>query len=202
MENERRGGRPIYIERAGESDFGIAELAARFSKAGYGHWDEIFKLAPQELRIYTRDHSRNIPLRGELYERFMRFKSMLGAYRREMHNAETHKVEILESTNFERVFVVDDFPIAIIDTNSSLMVENLLLGIEAFVDTPENEGSANLKEEDLRKDIDFLNFYFGLGIELKVEGIRVDAEIPDNVRVVPVAVVDPRQIRRRPSGAA
>lgn len=173
-----------------ESTFGVSELATSFARVGYRHWDEVLSSRLGMLRIYDRSHSRPALLSGPAFEEFLRFKSALGNHRRRAQDIEDHTVQIVESTDFQRVFVIDGFAISFIDSNSSLTIENLLLGIRALIDNPESESSSNLREEDLKEDIDFLNYYFNLGLELRRVGeIRVELDLPSNVRVnAPVAV--------------
>lgn len=205
MVQESERGRGIGERTFDATVFRISELALNFNRAGYRHWDEVLGSKLNELRVYDAHHARRALLNGELLEEFMEFKSALGNHRRKTQNAENHTVQIVESTNFTRVFVIDGLAVGLIDSNSSFAMENLLLGINTLVDPEDNEGSSNLKEEDLRKDIDFLNSYFGLGIELKrVEGLRVEVELPDNVSVAaPVIInVNVGRFRGRPKRGA
>lgn len=180
-ESERRSGL-IYGTKEGEPCGKVAGLAQILWHAGLEHWDQAFQMPDWKLLQWKM----GIGLTRLSW--LKNFKSQVEHQRILSPKLDYHIVEVLPESYPRRLarrpFAIHGCPVFFPNRQTNWAIENLLRGRvvkdESFLD--------NLTTvDDLRKDLDFLNRYFSLG--LKLQGIGEESgeyrlEIPETTKVV------------------
>lgn len=149
----------IHEATRGQKDFApIARLAETLRQAKLTNWTKVFAL-PESAYIYRvgRVH------RGILDK----FKGDVFAHQRELTDQESHTVEVSsygKTTYYKRkVYIVDGIPVVFINPEANKKMELLLRGNRLSIE----KGSRIAIH--IRREVDFLNKYFDLGIKVNQE---------------------------------
>lgn len=179
-ESERKGGGLTYGVKEGEPFNRAARLAQILWHAGLKHWDEAFQLPDWQFLQWKIGV-------GLVHLGWLRnFQSQIENQRIQSSELDYHIVEVLPEKYPRRLhrgpFSIHGCPVFFPSPQTNWAIENLLRGKrikgEAFLKGLTTVG-------DLREDLDFLNRYFNLGLELQeIDSREYRLAIPKTTKVV------------------